>query len=388
MQALFSFDGPMYCDVDGIYCHTTLTDEVLSRYLFNVDKLVILIRVEHLAVNYKIAGLTPIDVSRIEIVGCKNINSVKGFLLYRKDIKKQVKELVKVSDYIYVRIPSNISNIVAECAYRNGRKYLAEVGGCAFDSYWNHSVIGKLVAVPLLINEKRSVFNSELALYVTKFFLQKRYPCRKMEKSCSDVVLEEIDIEVLYRRLNKLGRHNGRIVIGKLAAIDVKYKGQQYVIKAISKLNKEGYDICYELVGTGKENYLKGIAEKYGVQDKVLFLGAKPHAEVFEWLDSIDIYIQPSLQEGLPRALVEAMSRGCPCLGTNLAGMPELLDEECLFKARDEREIALKIKRLIFDMNTYAEKNYYKAQEYEVNMLNRKRNKIFLDYIKNNRNVE
>ena len=57
-------------------------------------------------------------------------------------------------------------------------------------------------------------------------------------------------------------------------------------------------------------------------------MGSLPHNEVFEWLDTIDIYAQPSRQEGLPRALIEAMSRGLPAFGARTGGIPELLEPD------------------------------------------------------------
>src|SRR5690625_396249 len=55
------------------------------------------------------------------------------------------------------------------------------------------------------------------------------------------------------------------------------------------------------------------------------------HNEVFDWLETIDLYAQPSRQEGLPRALIESMSRGVPAFGANTAGIPELLENEFIF---------------------------------------------------------
>ena len=43
--------------------------------------------------------------------------------------------------------------------------------------------------------------------------------------------------------------------------------------------------------------------------------------------DNIDVFIMPSLQEGLPRSMVEAMSRGCNVIGSRVGGIPELLDD-------------------------------------------------------------
>src|SRR5690606_15570335 len=117
-----------------------------------------------------------------------------------------------------------------------------------------------------------------------------------------------------------------KIIIGTTAAIDVKHKGQQYVIEALGELKKNGYTkFEYHLVGGGDPAYLKSIAKRHNIEENIHFLGTLPHNKVFEWLDNIDIYVQPSRQEGLPRALIEAMSRGLPAFGANTAGIPELL---------------------------------------------------------------
>src|SRR5690625_7634894 len=73
------------------------------------------------------------------------------------------------------------------------------------------------------------------------------------------------------------------------------------------------------------------MAKRYDVVDQVKFLGPMLHNEVFDWLETIDIYVQPSRQEGLPRALIEAMNRGLPAFGANTAGIPELLESDFIF---------------------------------------------------------
>lgn len=69
-----------------------------------------------------------------------------------------------------------------------------------------------------------------------------------------------------------------------------------------------------------------------GVADRVVFKGQMKHQQVLEWIDSLDIYIQPSMQEGLPRALIEAMSRACPAIGSSTGGIPELLPSDAILK--------------------------------------------------------
>src|SRR5699024_4986762 len=87
----------------------------------------------------------------------------------------------------------------------------------------------------------------------------------------------------------------------------------------------------YQLVGSGDQSYLRSIAKKYNVVDQVKFLGPLPHNKIFDWLESIDIYTQPSRQEGLPRALIESFSRGLPAFGARTGGIPELLEDDFIF---------------------------------------------------------
>ncbi|MFR9276345.1 glycosyltransferase [Finegoldia magna] len=87
------------------------------------------------------------------------------------------------------------------------------------------------------------------------------------------------------------------------------------------------------LQGGGNQDYLLSIAKTYHVEDRVIFWGRLSPEKVQEWMDKVDIYIQPSLQEGLPRSVIEAMSRGCLVLGAR-TGIPELLDPRFVVKRR------------------------------------------------------
>jgi glycosyltransferase involved in cell wall biosynthesis len=76
---------------------------------------------------------------------------------------------------------------------------------------------------------------------------------------------------------------------------------------------------------------------------------------VLEWLDDVDLYLQPSFQEGLPRALVEALSRACPALGSTAGGIPELLPPECLHEPGDARRLAELVAAAVGDADWLAQ---------------------------------
>lgn len=382
MIGLFSFDGPMYKDINGVYCNTTITSEMFSRYFRVVDKLIVVIRTFHLNVTYEEAALSKVELEGLEFVEIPNLNSVKGFLGDRLKYKKLILEQILIADLIFARMPSVISDITIKLARKNRKKYLVEVGGCAWDAFWNHSMFGKIVAPYMYLNEKVGVKNANYASYVTEKWLQTRYPCEGPSISASNVYLDPLQDYVIEQRLNKIKlkeKENKPIyIIGTTAAVNVRYKGQEYIIRAISELNKRGYNFEYELVGGGDNSYLKSIAKKYGVDKIVRFKGLLLHDEVLNWLDSIDIYAQPSKQEGLPRALIEAMSRGCPAIGSTTAGIPELLQADLVFDNGHIRQICSMLESLISsDMTKYAKENFIKASIYELPRLDKRRNELY-----------
>src|SRR5699024_5519104 len=113
--------------------------------------------------------------------------------------------------------------------------------------------------------------------YVTNEFLQNRYPTRGKSVNCSNVELTEFKDELLAKRLDRINnqKQNEKIIIGTVGAVNVRHKGQQYIIKALGKLKKEGdKNFEYQLVGLGDQSYLKSIAKKCDVIDQVKFLGS------------------------------------------------------------------------------------------------------------------
>lgn len=256
--------------------------------------------------------------------------------------------------------------------------------GCPWDALWNHSFKGKLAAPYMWYLTRKAVNDAPYVLYVTNEFLQRRYPANGRYIGCSDVSLPFLDEKVLKNRLNRIEHMNGNkpVVIGTIGAANVRYKGQQYVIKAIYRLNKQGYDFRYQVVGGGDRSFLMSLSEKYGISDKVQFLGSMPHEKVFEYLDNIDLYIQPSKQEGLPRALVEAMSRGCPAIGSNTGGIPELLNKELTFKKGSVKELCNLLKRINKEeMLKEAKRNFEKAKEYSEDLLERSRTAFYKEFV-------
>lgn len=295
---------------------------------------------------------------------------------------KKFKDIEKQYDFFICRCPGILAYKFAKYARKHNKPYFAEAMGCAWDAYWNHGIFGKIAAPIVFSMMKRTMYNADYALYVTSEFLQKRYPCKNESVGASNVKIDNISNDILLSRLSKIEKMQpNQITIATTAAVDIRYKGQEYVIKAIPSLNKNGINVKYVLIGGGDQSFLKELAKKLGVENQVEFVGRKPMKEVFELLDNAEIYIQPSLQEGLPRSVIEAMSRGCFCIGANTAGIPELIDSRFIVRRKSITDIVKKVieysQMSAEERSEISKRNFEESKKYEESVLNERRNKYF-----------
>src|SRR5690606_14154307 len=198
------------------------------------------------------------------------------------------------------------------------------------------------------IKTKRTVRKSKYTIYVTKKYLQERYPSFGEQENISNVEISPTKQEVLEKRLKVTKNFKNKLRIGTIANIDIKYKGVHIAIDAMKIIKDKGYDFEYHILGNGNKNHYSKQIKNHDLEKHIIFAGSlSSREEVNNWLDQIDIYVQPSLTEGLPRAVIEAMNRGCPCVCTNVGGIPELISEEYLVYKNNPKQLATQIIKLI-----------------------------------------
>jgi glycosyltransferase involved in cell wall biosynthesis len=115
-------------------------------------------------------------------------------------------------------------------------------------------------------------------------------------------------------------------------------KGHINLLNAISQLDDvPKYEV--HIVGDGSQ---KANLEKFAKDNNlfVIFYGSvTDRDQLFSLLADSDVFIIPSLTEGMPRALLEAMAVGLPCIGSNVGGIPEVLSANMLYEATDIDEL-------------------------------------------------
>lgn len=381
VRGIFCHDLPIYKDINGVYCSTTLTNSLFQRYFHVVDELIVATRVYPIDTTYEEMHQEKIDLPGLRFLDIPNVNTLHAVFHEIPMVRDWLTREMKDVDIIIIR-GGMMALLGVDAAKRLGKPYLTESGGCAWDSYWNHSLTGKLIAPYMEYRAKKDCRDAAFVIYVTEKWLQNRYPTNGISTHASNVYISNLTDDILEKRLAQIETKDPSepIVIGTTAAVNVRYKGQQYVIQAMGRL-KDKLNLRYELVGGGDQSYLRSVAEKAGVADRVIFKGQMTHAEVLDWLDGIDVYAQPSRQEGLPRALIEAMSRGCPAMGSTTAGIPELLEEDVIFHNGDVAAIARILQSMTKEYRVAkAKRNFAKAKEYDIHLLDARRERIYEQY--------
>lgn len=124
-------------------------------------------------------------------------------------------------------------------------------------------------------------------------------------------------------------------------------KGLEFAIRAMRQIDPDS-DAVLNIIGTGPlTGELEALACEVGVAERVRFLGFRKN--VFDFLAHIDGLIMPSVHEGLPYSILEAMALGTPALASRVAGLAEILVHEktaLLFDVADVAGIAGAIDRL------------------------------------------
>jgi glycosyltransferase involved in cell wall biosynthesis len=106
----------------------------------------------------------------------------------------------------------------------------------------------------------------------------------------------------------------------------VKKNGLADVVNALPLLPK---NVCLLLCGFGNlESSLRKLVKKLSLEHRVRFFGACSHADLPAIISSSDVFIRPSLSEGLGNAFLESMACGTPVIGTPVGGIPDFLEDE------------------------------------------------------------
>jgi glycosyltransferase involved in cell wall biosynthesis len=103
-------------------------------------------------------------------------------------------------------------------------------------------------------------------------------------------------------------------------------KGHKYLIGAMAEVVKHRNDVLCIIVGSGKlKNKIEKQIRNLNLENHVKLVGAKSHDEIPLWMNAADLFLLPSLNEGNPTVMFEALGCGKPFVGTRVGGIPEII---------------------------------------------------------------
>lgn len=128
-------------------------------------------------------------------------------------------------------------------------------------------------------------------------------------------------------------------------------KGQILLVEACARLRDEGLDFTLTMVGDGPDRVrIEQAIARLRLNEHVQLTGALNQEKVRAHFVRADIFVLPSLAEGIPVVLMEAMASGVPCVSTPVNGIPELIQHGCtglLATPGDVVSLTAQLKRLI-----------------------------------------
>ncbi len=333
-----------------------------QRYLRVFDEVTIVARAARVA--QAPPGAVRVDGRCVRLHDLPNYRGLRGYIARRGEIVAGVRSAMAACDAAILRVPSPIGALAALALERIGRPYAVEVVGDPYDVFAPGAVPHPFRPVlrwwmPRQL--KRICAGAVAAAYVTREALQRRYPCSSYAVGVSDVELSSRGLNdarpyttffssvelgaIAFKAADNPVGAKGPLRIISVGTLEQLYKAQDVLIRAVARCAERGADVHLTLVGDGKyRSQLERLVARLGIATRVAFKGhLSPADAVRAELDKANLFVLPSRQEGLPRALIEAMARGLPAIGSTVGGIPELLPAEDLVPPGDVEALTSRI---------------------------------------------
>lgn len=379
MDLYFVTDARYHIGSDGnIYAGEMSFNHVLyERYLKSFDKVYIIGRLFESTDNIPKEHI----VNNAEILPIPAFDNALEFLKKKKKITEKLKNYLQRNGAVIIRGAGAVGYLASEICKKYKIPYGIEIIGDPYDVF-----APGVVKHPLRIvfrnlftyQQKKAVRNASAAIYVTRFALQKRYPVKKgtFQTYASNVFVHNLQ-NISAKTLSNKAVYS----LISIGALEQLYKAPDICIKVIAEMKKQGFTLNLKWLGVGKHmNDMKKLSEELGVTSQVDFVGSVNRKEVDEYLDKSDIFLLLSRTEGLPRAMVEAMARALPCVGTNVGGIPELLDKAFLVPVDNVEIVCQKLQLLLQNHEVYHQQsalNLKTSKEYSSEVLDQRREKFY-----------
>lgn len=329
------------------------------------------------------SGAGPVEGQGVRFHALPSYTGPREFLKVRRKVRDRVRLACAEPSAAILRLPGQVGTMVWSEIRRQGRPYGVEVVADPYDVFApgaNDHSLRPFFRMYYSASLRRQCRDACAASYVTEFALQRRYPPApgRFQTNYSSVELPSDAFVSTPRTYGTNSKYN----IVTVAMLEQPYKRLDVLIEAIGISRMKGMDVELSVIGDGKlrPRYESLVLEK-GLSEHVRFHGKlRGGPQVRAALDNADIFVLASRMEGLPRAMIESMARGLPCIGTTVGGIPELLDDQELVPPNDAHELARAISNLVKNperMTKLSQDNLDKSHRYAKDVLQQKRSEFY-----------
>lgn len=360
-----------------------------ERYLSRFDHVYVVARVQNIT-EHSGDNLFKLVDKRVSVIDLPYYIGLIPYLKAKTIIKKIIESFIHQGDAYICRVPGNIGTIAAKCLNKKGIPYGLEVVGDPWESLSPQAFESPFARILQIVGKRllqQIIYNASAALYVTNHILQSKYPVKKgiFTTGASNVILHDDCYSLEPRRID-IREGNSQIRMLSVGTLAQLYKAPDVILKALAIIKNNGYNPFLTWFGDGqyRQQMIK-MAEEIGLKDNVNFAGAVKQDVIRKEFEQTDLFVHASRAEGLPRAVIEAMAYGLPCIGSSVAGIPELLSTEAIVKPNDVNGLAEKMLLFINDKQfaqNEANKNWKESKKYHNNILTERRLSFYDELIK------
>jgi glycosyltransferase involved in cell wall biosynthesis len=355
MKVLFVCDHRFSTLPDGrVFTGGRYPYRIWQRYLEVFDSILVIGRSSMLKEGQSLSHLNISSGPGVEFCFLPPLNTFGRRVFRSIEAKRLATKLLSQVDAAIIRMPSLNGEIVGKLALKMQKPFAVEMVGCAWDALWNQGTWQARAYAPVsYVKTRKLARKAPFILYVTEEFLQHRYPSRAVAAPVSDVALptiaavSNVSIPADLKGEGGKGRERdsgGVFRIGLTGSFRTASKGIHIALRALASVAEALPPFEFCVIGPGDAGPYRALAKRLGLH-QFRTEGELPGTDaVLAWLGKLDLYVQPFLQEGLPRALIEAMSQGLAALGSSAGGIPELLAPECLHRPRDWKRLGQQIR--------------------------------------------
>jgi len=304
-----------------------------------------------------------------------------GYFRARRQLRSAFRALIQSRHYdVYLaRQPGIISGDLVQELREAGLPWISEIVGDPHEVFATGASTHPLRAIfrRSLREQQCRVAQDALGVMYVSQALATDYATKGLSIIASDVELTDDSF-----RFPPAERVAGPFRLALIGSMEQPYKGIDTALAVLAALRQRGRAITLTVIGDGRlKTSLMAQATALGLSDSVNWLGmlAAGH-EVRAALRQIDLYIQPSRTEGMPRALLEACAWGLPALATPVGGIPDVLAPSQLVPVGDVTAWTTAIARLQDDpalLALLAQQNHRHVKLWHVDVMNTARHRLF-----------